>query len=122
MPPISRVYVERALVDRKRVEELHAVGCARQLGIEPELTSIKGLHNKSVDAQTLCVGSVPFVRAAMHAAGRKLPAHDPYPAVLQAWLHRKTGFSRRLLDTMKITKLPVFVKPACCRRPKTDPL
>ena len=63
----------------------------------------------AIDARTLCVGDVSFVRDALHAAGAVLPEHAPYPDVLKPYLRRETGWVRRF---QHLRRKPVFVKPA----------
>ena len=109
---ITRLIVERVLVDRKRPEELRAVEMAHKLGIPAVIESQRGLRRHEVDSATLCVGSVDFIRAAVARAGAVLPAHVPYPAALSPWMHRAAGRAPMLRDLLRQRGRPTFVKPA----------
>jgi hypothetical protein len=108
----TKLFIERCLVDRKRSEELLAVQEARQRGLEVVFASTRGVAQMEVSAQTLCVGSINFLKAAVQAAGNRLPDHVPYPSSLQGVLHREIGFAARLSHLVRTQTLPLFVKPA----------
>ncbi len=109
---IRSLVVEKCQVDRRRTEELLAVQHATKLGIEIVQTSTRAVASRAVDAGTLCIGAVPFVRAAVGAAGARLPRHDPYPPALRDVLQREVGYNSRLRDLLGARAFPVFVKPA----------
>lgn len=109
---IERLLVERKGVERKAPEETLALAWATRVGLPNEAIGQRALAHAGVGPQTLCVGTVAFVRAALQAAGEKLPTHAPYPEVLRPWLHRRTGFSPALRDLVRTAQFPLFVKPA----------
>lgn len=63
----------------------------------------------------LVAGTVPFVLQAMRRLGIKVPEHNPYPVVLNEYLHRKVWRQDRLRDVLAVRDKGgsrVFVKPA----------
>lgn len=109
---ISRLVVERCLVDRSRLEEGFALEQAASRGVDVVQASMRGLGRLDIAENTLCVGSVPFIRAALQRVGSGLPVHRPYPESLRAFLQREVGFDRRLRDLLASRGSPIFVKPA----------
>lgn len=99
------------MVDRGAAEEVYAVQQAYEHGIDVKPTSMRQLRMTDVTAQTLCVGTVPFLRQALLGAG-KLPPHTPYPTSLRPYLKRRTGSSPSLRILLADRPLPIFVKPA----------
>lgn len=109
---ISQLFVERMRVDRREPEETMAVEVAQSLGIPVEKLSLRQVERAVVTGSSLCVGAVPFVSAALRAAGAGLPPHQPYPAVLSCHLYRQVGYAERLATLLSNRREPLFVKPA----------
>jgi hypothetical protein len=90
---------------------------AGQLGIPVIAASEKMMERGRVDLDRSCLvaGTVPFVSHALRRLGLTVPEHNPYPATLAPWLHRKVWRADRLRDVIRELDKGgprVFVKPA----------
>jgi hypothetical protein len=79
-----------------------------------EATAKQILRKKAfVDQDTLVVGNIPFVRAALQQMGKQMPKHTPYPVEHAELMHRKV----RLIPSLRWALIqlengPMFIKPA----------
>ena len=97
-------------------EELVVQKVAEEHGREVEIASLSQIRRRKVSPgiNTAVVGSIPFVKAALMALGKKLPEPNPYPDVLQEYLHRTVQVLpiKVALEHIERSGTPLFIKPA----------
>lgn len=116
---IRSVLIEGSSYNPLMREEALVKEHADKLGIPVTVASTKMISRGRVfvNPDTLAVGSVSFVKAALRKLGKQLPEHTPYPDVLKSILHREVKQVAALKDALKIAdRQRVFIKPQGWKR------
>jgi hypothetical protein len=100
-----------------REERLLYMECVVSAGWKVRFASIRHLKHRRTSAPRpgeMPIGSIDFVRAALHAARLPIPPVNHYPDALAPWMHRRSWMSSlsEVLASLLAGGGPVFIKPA----------